>query len=304
MIADLLSIEAPANPTRAEWLDWRRTGIGASESSIILGVAPEGWGSPLAIYFDKLGQSPEREATIPMRIGTFLESFIAELYTEATGIELVGSQVLARSVANPFMIASLDRVTSGGRIVELKYTSGMHHKFTEDPDDLPAHFVVQGNHQMEVYGTDRVTFCILIAASGDLIIIDLYRNQELIDSMIQILGDFWQHVIRQEPPDVVTAVDAKILGKIFRCDEGYVELSQRDAEAADAWTRIGPEIKALESERETAKARLLLSLGNENEGGFPDGRRIKKAVSNIKERTQTVKAHTQTRITIRESRFH
>ena len=45
--------------TRAEWLRWRRSGIGASDIAALLGISP--WASPFSVWADKLGLLPDEE---------------------------------------------------------------------------------------------------------------------------------------------------------------------------------------------------------------------------------------------------
>ena len=44
---------------RAEWLAWRRSGIGASDVAGILGISP--WASPFTVWADKLGLLPDED---------------------------------------------------------------------------------------------------------------------------------------------------------------------------------------------------------------------------------------------------
>ncbi|HQE50274.1 MAG TPA: YqaJ viral recombinase family protein, partial [Fervidobacterium sp.] len=48
--------------TQEEWLQFRKRGIGGSDISAILGLNP--WKSPLALYYDKVGENEVEEESI------------------------------------------------------------------------------------------------------------------------------------------------------------------------------------------------------------------------------------------------
>ncbi|MDI9475820.1 MAG: YqaJ viral recombinase family protein, partial [Bacillota bacterium] len=52
--------------THEEWLNWRKKGIGGSDVSALLGLNP--WRSPLALYYDKVGENEDEEESIAMQL--------------------------------------------------------------------------------------------------------------------------------------------------------------------------------------------------------------------------------------------
>ena len=46
---------------RAEWLNWRRTGLGGSDIAAVLGLSK--WRTPWDVWADKKGLLPEKEET-------------------------------------------------------------------------------------------------------------------------------------------------------------------------------------------------------------------------------------------------
>lgn len=281
-----------------DWLEWRRTGIGASDTSIICGVTPPSWGSPLSIYLDKTGESEPRESSIAMELGHFLEPFIAAKFTQQTGIEVVQEQVLVRSLLHPFMIASIDRLTTDGISVQLKNTS---HRIGDDPDDLPRPMVLQVQHEMECLGTDRCYLAILTAGT-ELLTFEIHRNQTIIDSLVAILEDFWSLVENRTPPQEFQEGDAAILKSLFGEAQGFCTLGEIDALAATEFQRLPSEIKALEHQKELAECRLLASMAGSRYGELPDGRTVKVTKSEIAAGTSKRRAYTQTRVTVKEAK--
>jgi predicted phage-related endonuclease len=238
-----------------------------------------------------------------MTTGTVLEPAIAELYRLQTGCRFHGELVLCRSIEHPFMTASIDRVTDDGRIVELKFASRYTaHSIGDDgdSDSLPAAWKIQVQHQIECLGTDLATLAVL--HDGVLKIFPVPRDQFLIDSLVAIEEEFWGYVERQEEPPELSASDADMLTELFGCHDGFVTLDDVDQEAADLYQRLGLDIKSLEASRDTAKARLLKSLGEVSTGELPDGRIVKRTRTVVPASVREVKAYTMTRITIKESK--
>lgn len=312
---------------RQDWLAWRRSGIGGSDAPVVAGVAP--WGSRLELFLEKTGRIPEKPASSRMRLGLGLEDLIASIFTQRTRRSFIGEQETLRSDRHPFMLATLDRIDTDGEIVELKLVCPGYRKDTAedgDSENMPDHWVIQGSHQAIVAGRDHVTFAALVLTNEDLLSIASYlaegRSQDeiprllpdldlrtyrvemkptLADALISLESEFMD-IVRSgiAPSGDIRPQDAGLLASAYRGCEGTTILDGFDAEAADVYARLGPQIRELESTREAARASLLLSLGDCSEGSLPDGRAVIRKVIDVKESIR--KASTQVRLFIKESR--
>lgn len=141
--------------------EFRKTFIGASESAAVCGVSP--FATPHSVYRAKV-HGEQIESTMPMRLGHFIEPFIADEFTRATGHELRLSQFY-RHPKMDFLGANPDReITIEGvdGLVELKNTSYWPGQQWGQggADQVPEHYLIQIVHQMMVTGRK---FCILAA---------------------------------------------------------------------------------------------------------------------------------------------
>lgn len=93
----------------AEWHRQRRMGIGGSDIGAIVGVNP--WKTALDVFLEKTGQSPDREPTESMKLGTALEPFIVERYEEATGLKCVEQIGMFHDGC---VLANIDRIVDMG----------------------------------------------------------------------------------------------------------------------------------------------------------------------------------------------
>ena len=74
------------NMSREEWLEARRKGIGGSDASAFLGQNQ--WSSPLSVYMDKRGMTPEKDPTEALIQGTDCEEVVAKRFERETGMKV------------------------------------------------------------------------------------------------------------------------------------------------------------------------------------------------------------------------
>jgi predicted phage-related endonuclease len=114
-----------------QWKLARQATIGASESAIIMGAAPDSWSSPLTLWAEKTGAAPRREWDDAeyMFWGHKLENGIIEGYGERTGRTTLPFGLLLRSTRWPWMSATPDALVTdspehGKRAAQISRTLG------------------------------------------------------------------------------------------------------------------------------------------------------------------------------------
>ncbi|WP_165253618.1 lambda-exonuclease family protein [Paludisphaera soli] len=108
---------------QARWLEWRRGGVGASDSPAILGVCPHR--TRMAVYLDKVGAAKPRKQTETQEWGIRLEPLITAAYAERADLAIVNRQACLESTEQPWLRATIDGIAEDGRIVEFK-ALGLH----------------------------------------------------------------------------------------------------------------------------------------------------------------------------------
>ena len=199
---------------RAAWLAERQNGIGASEAAAAIGVSP--YDTPLDLFLRKTGQKPPVETTRAMMIGLLMEPVLAELYSEETGVGFADAQAFRRSELVPWMFATLDRVRTDGRIVELK-TAGARvaSEWGEaGSDQIPAHYLVQVIHQMVVAEATVADVAVLIGGQ-DFRVYTVERDDAVAERLVELESAFWSHVRQQVPPEFDAAKDAENLVYLY-----------------------------------------------------------------------------------------
>ena len=76
-----------AGLSEAEWLAWRRKGIGGSDAAAILGISP--WRTARDLYDDKLGIASAQDDSgnwVALEMGHLLEDLVARSFLKRPGI--------------------------------------------------------------------------------------------------------------------------------------------------------------------------------------------------------------------------
>lgn len=263
--------------TREEWLQLRKKGVGASDSPAVCGLSP--WKTPLHIYLEKTGHlDADQFQNQAMRWGTRLEAIVADAYAETTGRPVYKPrQMLDRHKSLPWMIASLDRLTEvdgKGRILECKTARANNGEWGESgTDEIPAHYLIQVQHQMEVTGIEWADVAVLIGGQ-ELRWYSIGRSLPIADRMKAILSDFWARVEKGDPPppDWRHEQTVALIEQVQRVRDGLLVEMEDDAMPyllgfLDARKREA----AAKRDKEHFKARLIHAMGEAETGSFATG---------------------------------
>lgn len=205
------------------WLAVRRTGIGASEIAMVLGIAPAGWGSPTSLYYRKRGVLPEVPDNARMLWGRELEATIFRRFLKChpefrAAPHLTGR--LYRSKARPWQLATpdavvfdkrvgfgLDRPIEGVRrttegwpvLIEVKTGASKDGWGAEGSDEIPVYYRAQVLQSMDVVGA-RVAWVPVLFNGREYREYRVERDTKDIDILRARGAAFWQLVESGTPP--------------------------------------------------------------------------------------------------------
>lgn len=234
--------------SRTAWLTMRKKGIGASDSSAILGLSP--YTTALEVYTDKVGTLKEVEAE-HKTMGNIMEPVIAKLYAKKRGVTLQKPIPVHVHPEHEWFRASLDYVYENGNcIVECKNSRTPVGWGEEGTDEVPKLYWIQAQHQMAVSGIDFCDIAVLIGGQ-DFRIYSINKDKSFCELLIQVLRDFWfNHVLPRIPPepDWEHPSTHALMGRI------HTEITDNVIELGWAETRQAKEIIFLqETEKEARK---------------------------------------------------
>lgn len=245
-----------------KWLEYRKTGIGGSDSASILGISK--WRTARELYYDKIGESTPEEIDKGKQyifdFGHAMEAFVAEhfekvfedeyrqnfnlQFTSHYGepIKFKSARVyrdtwMYRNPENLFMIADLDfkidftledgRVVTG--VFECK-TSSAYQIQNAWEAAAPAYYQCQTRHYM---ATTDLPFTVIACAadnnSMNYYVHIIWRDAEKEKALIEAERDFWQSVQNKIPPEDLSANNIKvILGHLPTIEKQKVEVDDSE----------------------------------------------------------------------------
>lgn len=193
---------------KKQWLQERRSGIGGTDISGIMGVNK--YKTPLSVYLDKIGKEEEIYETPQMIFGSRAEKLVVEYWEEATGIKTKESTYVIDS-DNDFLRGTPDRIYEEADnlgVLECKTSLDMIHP--NDSRFMP--FFCQIQWYMGLTGSKIGEVAILSRASCEFERFKIDFDKEFFDKMVTFGIDFWNnHVLKKIPPAPINNNDLKSL---------------------------------------------------------------------------------------------
>ena len=251
---------------RIEWLQLRKSGIGGSDASAILGF--NRWKSAFQLYIEKTSDFVEEIDNEFIYWGNVLEDVVAQEFARRTGKKVQRVNRMLRHPEYPFMTANLDRRIVGEKaILECKTTS-TYNKDAWDGDEVPAAYICQLQHYLAVTGYEKAYIAVLIGGNN-FVWKEVERDDEFIELMIEREKDFWEnHVLANVPPAIDGSSSAsEFLAKMFPQDDGSaIMLDEQMNTVIEAIESLKAEEKQLETQRKEYENQLKMTLEDAAEG--------------------------------------
>ena len=202
-----VEVVSTAGMSESDWLDWRRKGLGGSDSSAVMGCSP--FCTARDLYYDKRGIAPavqEEPNWVTLKVGHLLEPLVAEIFARQTGYRVYQIQTMFRHPLFPFMQADVDYFieTDDGRhgILECK-TSHPNNKGKWADEAVPYNYELQCRHYMAVMNLDFVWIACLFANNeADFVKRRIERDLDAEEELIRNEQHFWEDYVQAgvEPP--------------------------------------------------------------------------------------------------------
>lgn len=278
-----ISMTSTRNMDRKEWLEARRSGIGGSDAAALVGMNP--WATPWTVWADKMGLSADKEQTEPIRLGHDLEPYVAERFTERSGLKVRRLNSMLRNPIYPFALANIDyKIVANNQGLECKTTSSWHTKEYKG-GTFPDRYYAQCVHYLAVTGWDVWYLAVLVLGEGFHIYRmtrypdsscpewcegSIYVDDEEIWSLMDTEADFWNnHVETKLPPpadgDPITTTAMKSYYGSGDRDEDLL-MDGAAEKAMENYIALKASEKALQREVEKSKQLLISMLAGASSG--------------------------------------
>lgn len=188
-----------------EWLDARTLGITGSDALAAMGADPRK--QRTALWIEKT-QGRIVEETEAMVMGRILEDAVKRGFEWKSGLEVLDSDALYRSVAWPWMLATPDgfvRDTNGRLGLFEAKTTTVYLEEDWANGNIPARAAAQTMHYLAVTGLPFAFVAVLI--DNKVQYRHFERDEELIATLVAAEEEFWGYVQRREMPPITFAPD-------------------------------------------------------------------------------------------------
>jgi len=250
-----------------EWLESRKAGIGGSDAPAIVGLNP--WSSRFQVYATKLGLIGPTEDNEAMRQGRDFEDYVAERFSEATGIKVRRRNAILQHPKYEWMLANVDRLVVGENAgLECKTTS-VFNKTDFDNGNIPPYYYVQCQHYMAVTGADHWYVAVLVL-NKSFHWFKVERNEEDIKALIEQEKMFWnENILKQVTPEP-NENDSDLIKELYPTADEESEVPIHHIEnRVEQLMDIKASIKNLEEVKKKLENIVKLEL-KDAVGGFGD----------------------------------
>ena len=175
-----------------EWHDWRASGVGASDISIIMGSNP--YKTPLQLWEVKCGFRKDDPINPAMRHGIENEDMVRQRINKLLSLNL--QPLCVECELFPFMKASLDGYDFKHEVVcEIKCpTSEKILNNARDNQSIPEYWFDQMQWQISIAYPKRAFIVLWDYRTDELIMIEQFRIQDRIEKMEEEAKLFWAHL--------------------------------------------------------------------------------------------------------------
>lgn len=275
-----MAITKTRTNSREEWLADRKKSLGGSDMGAVLGL--NAYASPYTVWMDKTGKTPDKEQTEWMRLGTDLEDYVAQRFTEKSGLKVMNDTATWRNSKYPHLHANIDRKVVGQKAgVECKVTSNQNEKKYRDGKFIDSYYA-QCVDYLAVTEFDRWYLAVLIYGVGLRIYqmtripndvtpewceSSVYVDDAEIEALNTSANNFWKYVDTNTPPpaDGHPATSEALTTLYPESNSNNVDLVAFDNDLARYMT-LGEQIKSLKALQDEAANKVKAFLGDAGKG--------------------------------------
>lgn len=276
--------------SEADWLEYRRKGIGGSDAAAVMGLSP--FCTTRDLYYDKVGLKPAAENKqnwVAKEVGHLLEDLVARIFSYKTGLRVYQVKKMFSHPDYTFMLADIDyfvEMPDGSTgILECKTTNyNAQGKWADGT--VPVNYELQGRHYMAVLNVNTVFFaCLYGNNENEFIYRHMERDIDYETDLIEQEKYFWEEYVldRTEPPytengDMVLESirrhygNADTSASTVKLDKTFVKDIEKYLLLREEKLELDGKVKKLEDEMKKLYAPVVNVMGNSCEAVCKSGK--------------------------------
>jgi putative phage-type endonuclease len=262
------------------WIQDRRTGIGASEWAIVLGISA--YKSRYELAVEKIGTVAPDDLSDneDIEYGHAMERVTLEFLAKRTKREIKpwDSFTIVRGNERPHLFCTPDALQTaegkpGEGTAQAKNTNAWFAK--EWKTEPPLIYQIQLQGEMAVMGLKWGTLCVTIGGNR-FRYFDIERNDKFIDAALPLIDKFWAAIQAGELPEVDASESARnALAKLYPEDNGKtVALIGKYQQFYLELSAIKAAQKKLETRRDFIENHVKAAIADNLEAMLPNGSRF------------------------------
>jgi len=244
--------------------------LGGSDIGAILGLSK--WRSPVDVWMEKTGRHVHTLNSLPLRFGSFAESFIASEYEQATNTSLVIHEPAIIHPQYTYLQGHIDRFVCSGplfnesghlqasKVLECKTANVFSQSEWGDmgTDQVPMPYLVQCLWYLMLTGLEQADLAVLLG-NADFRIYEIHRDWELEEMLLDKAIHFWEkHVLEDRSPPAKTESD---LRNLFPRSTGkQVEASSNSCDLIKKLKELNQQINHFEEEVSVIKQNIMMQM--------------------------------------------
>lgn len=188
-----------------EWHEWRSRGLGASDSSAILGLSP--WKTSYVLWLEKKGKIESPSSSFVMNRGNHLEDEARQWFNFTYNKDMVAA--CYEDDDQPFLRVSLDGISPDGKeLLEIKCPGQEDHTKALN-GKVPEKYIPQVQMQLYVTKADLLYY---VSYHQELEGISIVVKPDIAyqEYLVKELTDFYESLSTDEPPLLVES-DCKFI---------------------------------------------------------------------------------------------
>jgi putative phage-type endonuclease len=223
----------------SEWLEMRKSHVGASDIAVILGISP--FKTPYVLWQEKIGMKEQDEPNLAMMIGKGKEEEARNAYIKSTGNCVIPRTCYFKNWTTA--IASLDGCNELGDIIcEIKCPGDKAFQDSID-NGVPPHYFAQIQWQLMI-SEAKVCHYFCYIDENKHHMIEVKPDIEYQEGLLLAAKQFWVHVEDKTPPALT--------------QRDYLVNEEEEPNAlAEKWKEKRNKKKALEEEMKELQKKLL-----------------------------------------------
>lgn len=248
---------------KSEWLELRKKYIGGADAAAVCGLNE--FLSPFSLWAEKRGIVPPPEENERMRVGSYLEDYVAKRFEEVTGKKVQRSNFTYFNSEFPWGCADVDRlIPKEDAILECKVVNELALKHYEN-GDYPPRFYTQIMHYLGILNKKVGYLAVLIGTGRDFRWFTIERDEKEIEALMRVEKKFYGYMQSgEEPPANPVDVDSIELAHP-ESNGTSIELFGTQNIMRD-YLELKSRIAALEQEADGIAAVLKQDMGDAEKG--------------------------------------